>query len=102
MAGNIEARIDALARRDRLLAIVFTILMWLVLIFVFFVSTVTVPSSAISVVLLVAALLLGIFNTASMLGMIRRYAANKDFVYRQDIVNLDRAREQQARERRRA
>jgi hypothetical protein len=98
MTLDFEARIDALARRDRLLAVVFTALMWLVLLFVFVVCATMVPNTAIAVVLLVAAILLGAFNTASIIGMVRGYAANKEFVYREDILNLDRAKAQKARE----
>lgn len=98
MSTNIEARMDALARRDRVLAVVLTVLMWLVLLFVFIVASAVAPHPAISVVALLSALVLGAFNTASTVGMLRRYAAHKDFIYRQDVLNLDRAREQQAGE----
>lgn len=98
MAPSIEARIDALARRDRILAITCTALMWLVMVFVFIVASSVAPSTAVAVVMLVSMLLLGIFNTASIVSMVRKYAAHKELIYRQDILNLDRAARLRGRE----
>lgn len=100
MAPSIESRIDALARRDKLLAVTFTALMWLVMIFVFVVASSIAPSTAVSVVLLLSMIVLGIFNTSSIISMVRTYAANKDHIYRQDILNLDRAARLRGRENR--
>lgn len=100
MSSPIESRIDALARRDRILAVTFTVLMWAVLVFVLVVASAVVPSPAITVALVTAFLLLGLFNTASMLALLRRYAENKDLIYRPDIVNADRMRHERARGRR--
>ncbi len=97
MSTTVEHRIDALARRDRVLAITFTVLMWIVLGFVFVVSNAVAPSAGISTALLVSVIALGSFNTASMIALMRRYAANKDLVYRPDIENLDRLRAERAR-----
>ncbi|MHA6794974.1 hypothetical protein ACVGVM_15895 [Pseudonocardia bannensis] len=97
MQSTIESRIDALARRDRLLAVTFTALMWSVLAFVLTVASAVAPSPGIVVALVASLLLLGLFNTASMVALVRRYAANKDLVYRPDIVNLDRMRHERAR-----
>lgn len=82
----------ALARRDRILAITFTLLMWVVLVFVFFAATSVAPTPAITVVLAVATLLLGLFNTASLLALLKRYAANRDLIYRPDVMHLDQLR----------
>ncbi|MGD9988101.1 hypothetical protein [Pseudonocardia sp.] len=82
----------ALARRDRILAITFTVLMWVVLVFVFFAATAVAPTPAITVVLAVATLLLGVFNTASLLALLTRYAANRELIYRPDVVHLDQLR----------
>jgi len=87
---SISARIDAMAKSDKITAVVFTIAMWIVLIFTFFAVYRIAPTSEISVVLAVSFILLGGFNTASMIAMIRGYAKDKDFIYREDILNLDR------------
>lgn len=89
MVRSIESRIDSLAHRDRLLAVTFTVLMWIVLVFVFIVASANAPNAGFSMALLLSMLLLGAFNTASTVQMIRVYFANKDFIYRQDVVNLD-------------
>lgn len=96
---SLQARIDALARRDRLLAVGFTAAMWVVLAFVLVVAGAVAPTGGILVALVVSALLLGGFNTASMIALVRRYAANTDLVYRPDIENLDRQRHERAHRR---
>lgn len=89
---TIESRIDSLVRRDQLLAVTFTVLMWTVLLFVFIVASAIAPTPGIVVALLLSLVALGVFNTASMVALVRRYGANRDLIYRQDIANLDRAR----------
>ncbi|GEL23449.1 hypothetical protein PSU4_24030 [Pseudonocardia sulfidoxydans NBRC 16205] len=92
MPASLDSRMAALARRDRILAITFTVLMWVVLVFVFFAATSVAPTPAITVVLAVATLLLGVFNTASLLALLTRYAANRDLIYRPDVMHLDQLR----------
>jgi len=96
---TLEARIDSLLRRDRILAVAFAVTMWVVLAFVGTVAVTTSPSPGVSVALVVAALLLGGFNTASVAAMIRRYRLSRQSVYGPDIEFADRLREakQQAR-----
>jgi uncharacterized membrane protein YhaH (DUF805 family) len=89
MARSMQSRIDSLARRDRFLAVALTVLMWIALVFVFTVASTMVPSGGVTAVLLVSLVVLGLFNTASIVQMVRAYAANKDLIYRQDILNLD-------------
>lgn len=97
MTQDVDSRIDALVRRDRVLAVSFTAVMWASLVFVYVVSSTIVPSAAASVVLVVSLLALGAFNTASIIAMIRVYAANRSQIYRPDILNLDRNRRARAR-----
>lgn len=97
MRTTVESRIDMLARRDRVLAVTFTVFMWLVLAFVFVVSSAVAPSAGISLALLVSVVVLGAFNTASMVALVRSYAVNKDLIYRPDIDNLDRMRAERVR-----
>ena len=96
---TLEARIDILVRRDRLLAVAFAVAMWAALVFVCVVSVSTAPSAGIAVALVVAVTVLGGFNTASTFSLIRRYRLSKDQVYRPDIENLDRQRAETARRR---
>lgn len=100
MSRSVDVRIDALMRRDRLQAVAFTAAMWAVLLFVLVVAAAAAPSAGITAALVGSLLLLGLFNTASMVALVRRYARNKDLVYRPDIENLDRMRLEHDRARR--
>lgn len=91
--ASVDARIETMARRDKMTAIVFTVAMWVVLLFTFFAVRTVAPTVGVSVALGVSLMVLGIFNTASIITMIRCYAKDKDFIYREDIANLDRNRE---------
>lgn len=92
MPHSVESRISGLARRDRILAIALTLLMWVVLVFLFVVASAVAPQPAIIAVLAVATLLLGLFNTASVVAMLRCYAGSQDLIYRPDVLALDRMR----------
>lgn len=89
---NMQRRMDALVRRDKILAIVFTVATWLVLAFVFAVATASAPAPGIVIWLAIAMVLLGALNTAAIFAMVHSFARNKTLVYQQDIENLDLAR----------
>ncbi len=89
---TLEARIDSLLRRDRILAVAFVVAMWAVLVFVCAVALTTSPSPGVSVALVVAGVLLGGFNTASVVAMVRRYRLSREAVYGPDIEFSDRLR----------
>jgi hypothetical protein len=91
---SLDSRIAVLARRDRVLAIAFTLLMWVVLVFLFVAASAVAPHASIVVVLAVATLLLGLFNTASVLALLRCYAESRDVIYRPDVLLLDLMRAQ--------
>lgn len=101
---TLDARIDGLLRRDRILAVAFVVAMWVVLVYVCAVALTTSPSPWISVALVVSAVLLGGFNTASVMAMVRRYQLSRESVYGPDIEFSDRikAAKQEARDQRRA
>lgn len=92
--GSMRSRIDTMASRDKMIAVGFTVAMWIVLLFTYFAVRPSVPSTAVSVALILSLLVLGVFNTASMVAMIRSYSKDKDFIYREDILNLDKNRRQ--------
>jgi hypothetical protein len=87
---SIGERIEAMARSDKLTAVIFTVAMWVVLIFTFVAVYRVTPTSEVAVALAASLVLLGGFNTASMVAMIRGYAKDKDFIYLEDILNLDK------------
>ncbi len=92
MNTDVRARIDAMFSRDKAMAWVFIVLLWVSIAFVYFAILGFVEDGAMRVVLSIGALLLLIFNTASMLAMIRHYAQDKDHIYGLDIKHLDENR----------
>jgi hypothetical protein len=87
-----QARIDAMFRRDKLWAFGFVLVLWAVLAFVFFSINPLIPDNTMRVVIAVAAVILALFNTASILAMISHYSHDKNFIYELDIRHLDEAR----------
>lgn len=98
MPPSLDSRIAVLARRDRIQAISFTLLMWAVLVFLFVTASSVAPHPSIVVVLAVATLLLGLFNTASVLALLRCYAESRDLIYRPDVLAQDQMRAQRESE----
>lgn len=92
MAESMQARIDAMFRRDKLWAFGFVLVLWAVLAFVFFSINPLIPDNTMRVVIAVAAVILALFNTASILAMISHYSHDKNFIYELDIRHLDEAR----------
>lgn len=91
-AAALESRINAMLRRDIVIGIVFATLMWLAVLFTLFNALRVIDDGAIKGVLVVAALVLGSFNTLSLLSLIRRYRAEREHVYGEDIHYLEAAR----------
>ncbi len=89
---SMDSRINSMARRDQVTAVVFVVLLWITLIFVYLAIRQVIPTAGASIVLLISLIVLGIFNTASMIALIRHYSEDKDFIYRRDILHLDENR----------
>jgi nicotinamide riboside transporter PnuC len=91
-----SARIERMFSRDRTAALVLVALLWLCIGFVYFAVDGYVADGNIRTALMVSALVLLVFNTASMLAMIRHYREDKEHIYGLDIRHLDenRARRQ--------
>ncbi len=92
MTDDLQSRIDAMFRRDKLWAYGFVVVLWAVLAFVFFSVNPLIPDNTMRIVIAVAAVILGIFNTASITAMISHYGHDKNFIYELDIRHLDEAR----------
>ncbi|HVJ34711.1 MAG TPA: hypothetical protein VND94_16455 [Terriglobia bacterium] len=92
MAKDMQSRVDAMFRRDKLWAFGFVVVLWAVLAFVFFSISPLIPDAMMRVVIGVAAVILGLFNTASITAMISHYSHDKNFIYELDIRHLDEAR----------
>lgn len=89
MAQDMQSRIESMFRRDRLFAYGFVVALWATLLFVYFSVNGYIEDGLARVVLAVAGLLVGIFNTAAIVAMISHYAHDKRFIYELDIKHLD-------------
>lgn len=89
MSKKIQDRIDGMFRGDRMFALGFVAVLWVVVFFVYVSIRNLIGGGTIANVLIVAALLVLIFNTAAIFAMLRQYAAERNFIYGLDIRHLD-------------
>jgi cell division protein FtsW (lipid II flippase) len=88
-----DPRITSLLRRDLATAATFTVVMWLAMLFVGITVAHIAPTGVLRVVLILAMLALALLNTASMGALIKRYWSERVIIYREDLRNLDLARQ---------
>lgn len=84
-----QPRIERMLRRDQMMGGLLVVFVWLAVAFVFVITLTWVSDPAIRWTLLGAGGVLLLFNTASMVAMIRHYQADKQFIYELDIRHLD-------------
>jgi hypothetical protein len=89
--SDLNQRIEAMYRADVRVAWLLVALLWIVILFVLFMSWPHIPDSGVRTVAVLAAAAVLIFNTASILAMVKNYAEDKDFIYGLDIKMLDEA-----------
>ena len=89
MNSTLQERIDTMLKRDVAVGISFAAAMWLTLLFVFVVTARVVEDRGVVLVLLGSALVLGVFNTLSLLSLVSRYRNERQHVYGEDIAHLD-------------
>jgi len=89
--ADMSGRIDAMVARDRLWAWGFVIALWLVVIFVLL-SSIPYASSGVNIAAWIAAIVLLVFNTASIAAMVRHYSNDRARIYGLDIRHLDAGR----------
>lgn len=92
MSQDLDRRIDSMFRLDCIWAWGFVATLWAVVGFVFFSINALVDDGAIRAVLIGAAALLLLFNTASIGAMVRHYKHDKRHIYGLDIRHLDARR----------
>jgi hypothetical protein len=90
--SDLNSRIEAMYRGDVRGAWAFVAVLWVVVLFVLFMSWPHIPDSGVRIVALLAAAAVLIFNTASVGAMVRNYAADKDFIYGLDLKHLDESK----------
>jgi hypothetical protein len=90
--ADLDQRIEAMHKRDVLIAWAFVIGLWLSVIFVAWATWSLAPAGAARVLLMIAGAIVLLFNTAAILAMLRHYREDRDFIYGLDIKFLDEAR----------
>ena len=91
--ADLNQRIEAMFRRDRLGAWLLVVLLWLATLTVLILSWPHVPDGRVRIVLLIGAAAVLIFNTASIAAMLNHYQHDKQFIYGLDIRTLDAIKE---------
>ena len=89
VSTSMQSRVDRMFARARLWAWGFVIALWIVLAFVYFAVSGYIVDGTAKVVAAIAAILVGVFNTASIAAMISHYSHDKNFIYELDIKHLD-------------
>jgi hypothetical protein len=89
---SMQSRVDRMFARDRLWAWGFVIALWIVLAFVYFAVSGVIVDGTAKTVAAIAAILVGVFNTASIAAMISHYSHDKNAIYELDIRHLDAKR----------
>lgn len=95
MDPSLSARIERMFSRDRAVAWLLVVLLWITIAFVTLKVDGMVSDGGIRVALYVAALVLLIFNTASIGAMVRHYHNDREHIYGLDIRHLDENRARQ-------
>ena len=80
--------------RDRIGALAFVVVLWVVVLFTLISIWSNVTNGGIRTILVVAGGLVLLFNTASIVAMLRHYANDKHFIYGLDLKHLDEMRRQ--------
>jgi tetrahydromethanopterin S-methyltransferase subunit E len=89
---NLSVRIESMFGRDRIFAWGFVVALWATVAFVLLSINSLIPSNGIRIASWIAALVLVVFNTASIGAMVRHYSHDKDHIYGTDIKHLDAGR----------
>jgi hypothetical protein len=89
---SIQDRIEAMFTRDKITAAVLVVALWLTVFFVMFAVRGFIVQKSVEVVCWIGAALLLLFNTASIVAMIKHYGQDKAHIYAIDIRHLDAGR----------
>ncbi len=89
---NVTQRIEAMHKRDVLVAWAFVLALWLVIVLAAYATWTIAPNGTVRLLLLVGGATILLFNTAAILAMLKHYREDRDFMYGLDIRFLDAAR----------
>ncbi len=96
MEHGMQRRIDRMFARDRRMACIALLLLWVTLGYVFIAVTASTTDPAVRTALSIGVTGVLVFNTASILAMVRHYKDDKDHIYGLDIRHLDEHRARKA------
>lgn len=88
-----DPRIESMYRGDLAWALVALLVLWLTILFVFFEVLTSSASPGVVAALAIFGGLVLLFNSASILALLRHYAADKAHLYGLDLHYLDAMRE---------
>lgn len=89
--SDLNQRIETMYQSDRRGAWILIALLWITVLFVLIMSWPHIPDQGVRIVSLIAAAAVLVFNTASVLALLKNYTNDKDFIYGLDIKMLDEA-----------
>ena len=96
MEHAIRKRIDQMFLRDRRMAQIALLALWVTLGYVYFAMTAQTTDTSVRVALTIGVGAVLVFNSASILAMIRHYEEDTDHIYGLDIRHLDENRASKA------
>jgi TM2 domain-containing membrane protein YozV len=88
---GLGSRVDAMYKKDCIAAIALVVTLWITIFFVILSIRPYMPSS-VEIACWIAAAVLLLFNTASIVAMVRHYGEDKQHIYGIDIRHLDAGR----------
>lgn len=86
---SMQTRIDKMFATDKLVAGILVAVLWLTVFFVMLAVRGFMPSAEVEVLCWAGAAVLLLFNTASIVAMIKHYGQDKAHIYAVDIRHLD-------------
>jgi hypothetical protein len=96
MEHAMRRRIEAMFVRDRRMARIALLLLWVTLGYVYIAVTAYTSDPAVRIALSIGVGAVLVFNTASITAMVRHYKDDKDHIYGLDIRHLDENRARKA------
>lgn len=90
-SAEFKERIQKMFMRDCIFGYGFVVWLWLTYAFVFYmlVTQSEYATGGVQIVLLIAGLMVCVYNTGSITAMVRHYSHDKDFIYTVDLRHYD-------------
>jgi hypothetical protein len=95
-SSTLQRRIDRMLARDSWLAWIALFLLWVTVGYVYYATYQLVTDSSVRIAMSIGAILVLVFNSASIVAMIRHYKEDKEHIYGLDIRRLDENRARKA------